>query len=101
MTKSKFLSLLIVFFISISSFGIESENSEKILSTQTFELNSSLNAGQTQINHEIKHISPHFDFKLNQKVKACHQKKIGPIVIAIVTGVGVLGFVAWAIVTNV
>lgn len=101
MTKSKFLSLVILFFVSLASFGMETMNSEKIISTQNVESNSSIDVNQTKINQEIEKISPPFKTKLNQKVKACHRQKIGPIVIAIVTGVGVLGFVGWAIATNV
>lgn len=105
MTKSKFLSLAILFFVSAASFGVEAANSEKIVSTQIIESTSSQNIGEIEINQEIEKISPPFRTKLNQSrsfaTKACHRQKIGPIIIAIVTGVGVLGFVGWAIATNV
>jgi len=101
MTKNKFLSLVIVFCVSLSSFGIEIVNSEKIISAQMIESNSSQYVGEIQTNAESENISPPFNFKLEQKVKACHKNKIGPIVAGVVVGVGFLGFIVWAIAADV
>jgi len=110
MTKSKFLFLSILFFVALSSVGKSTNEKELIGNNQITEEEkkntsneqfSFTNISPIEINQEIEKISPPINAKLNQKIKACHRQKIGPIIIAVATGVGVLGFVIWAIATNV
>lgn len=65
------------------------------------ESNSSQDVGEIYANANIENISPPYNFKLAQKVKACHKNKIGPIVAGVVVGVGFLGFIVWAIAADV
>jgi len=110
MTKSKFLFSSILFFVALSSVGQTAK--EKELNSDNFnigetsfntssELISITNISPIEVNQKLEKINPPINSKINQKVKACHRQKIGPIIIAVATGVGVLGFVIWAIATNV